>query len=76
MPRLSDNHRDLVQLRADVRALNQQHRNVVMAIDFARDSGASWSQIGRALGISKQAAQQRYGTSRPAESSDSGAGTA
>ena len=33
-------------------------------IDFvaaARQNGASWSQIGRAIGVSKQAAQQRYG---------------
>jgi hypothetical protein len=26
-----------------------------------RDAGASWSEIGTALGISKQAAQQKYG---------------
>lgn len=31
----------------------------------ARDTGSSWSQIGEALGISKQAAIQRYG--RPAK---------
>lgn len=27
----------------------------------ARDAGESWASIGRALGITKQAAQQRYG---------------
>jgi hypothetical protein len=27
----------------------------------AREAGAPWSQIGLALGVSKQAAQQRYG---------------
>jgi hypothetical protein len=31
-------------------------------VDRARRSGASWSQIGDALGVSKQAAQQRHGT--------------
>lgn len=29
-------------------------------VDAARDSGASWSQIGTNLGVSKQAAQQRF----------------
>ena len=28
----------------------------------ARKNGASWTQIGRAIGVSKQAAQQRYGS--------------
>lgn len=31
------------------------------AVRDLRGSGASWSQVGEALGISKQAAQQRYG---------------
>lgn len=30
-------------------------------VDERRAQGASWSEIGRALGISKQAAQQRFG---------------
>src|SRR5215212_5780373 len=29
-------------------------------VDQARRSGASWTDIGRALGVSKQAAQQRF----------------
>ena len=32
-------------------------------IDAARRSGASWAEIGEVLGISRQAAQQRFGTS-------------
>ena len=36
-------------------------RLVVDAIQKARDIGISWGQIGRALGVSRQAAQQRYG---------------
>lgn len=28
----------------------------------ARKNGASWAQVGRAIGVSKQAAQQRYGS--------------
>jgi hypothetical protein len=31
-------------------------------VEHARDAGCSWSQIGNALGVSKQAAQQRHTT--------------
>jgi len=31
------------------------------AVDRARRDGHTWSQIGTALGVSKQAAQQRFG---------------
>src|ERR1700683_3757513 len=31
-------------------------------VDQARRSGASWSQIGASMGVSKQAAQQRFVT--------------
>ena len=35
-------------------------------VGFARDQGASWAQIGEALGVSTQAAHQRYGPKPPA----------
>ena len=35
-------------------------------VGFARDQGASWAQIGEALGVSTQAAHQRYGPKQPA----------
>ena len=37
-----------------------QHR-VEALVHEARETGHSWEQIGRALGVTKQAAQQRYG---------------
>jgi hypothetical protein len=33
-----------------------------LAASSARESGRSWSQIGSVLEVSKQAAQQRFGT--------------
>lgn len=39
-------------------------------VDQARRSGASWSEIGRSMGVSKQAAQQRFvarGASQPTD---------
>src|SRR6476619_6023568 len=35
-------------------------------VDQARRSGASWTDIGRSMGVSKQAAQQRF-VPRPAD---------
>jgi Clp amino terminal domain, pathogenicity island component len=36
-------------------------------VDEARRDGASWSQIGRSMGMTKQAAQQRFVPRRPTE---------
>lgn len=35
---------------------------VIEAVEEARKAGYSWAQIGGALGVSKQAAQQKYGS--------------
>jgi hypothetical protein len=40
---------------------NLDHFVFPLVLD-ARGHGVSWSDIGMALGVSKQAAQQRYGT--------------
>ena len=42
-----------------------QHADTVLADAAlsARAAGASWTQIGRAVGITRQAAQQRWGSS-------------
>ena len=43
-------------------------------VDQARRSGASWTEIGRSMGVTKQAAQKRFvAKARPAEA-DAGAG--
>jgi Clp amino terminal domain, pathogenicity island component len=39
-------------------------------VDQARRSGASWTEIGRSMGVSKQAAQKRFVPRSSAESSD------
>jgi hypothetical protein len=35
-------------------------------VTYARECGASWSQIGNALGMTKQGAAKTYGRPRPA----------
>ena len=47
---------ELVQLETELQATIQR------TVDRLRDEhGFSWSEIGRVLGVSRQAAQQRYG---------------
>ncbi len=46
-------------LAAQVRARAEQV--VVLKVQECRSSGATWQQVGDALGVSMQAAQQRYG---------------
>jgi hypothetical protein len=41
-------------------ALSCAEEHVGRSVRRARAGGASWSQVGEALGISRQAAQQRY----------------
>lgn len=33
---------------------------ILLAVEDAHDAGATWEAIGEALGVSRQAAQQRY----------------
>ena len=39
-------------------------------VDQARRSGASWTEIGRSMGVTKQAAQKRFVPKDPGEPSD------
>lgn len=50
----------LRELSAVVSATLQLEAAAVLYVAAARDRGASWAQIGAALGVSRQAARQRY----------------
>lgn len=54
---------DLAELVAMRAAVDEAIDNAARAVHA---NGASWAQIGAALGVSKQAAQQRWGGSRRA----------
>jgi hypothetical protein len=41
--------------------LRDGHRNVEHLVRTARAAGLTWPQVGGALGVTTQAAQQRYG---------------
>lgn len=50
-----------VRLRAAERLRRELNAFAAELVADARRDGASWTAIGRALGITKQAAQQRFG---------------
>lgn len=41
--------------------LQALERDIAVCVSAARAAGVPWSQIGDALGVSKQAVQKRYG---------------
>ncbi|MET3352092.1 UNVERIFIED_ORG: hypothetical protein ABID57_003807 [Arthrobacter sp. UYEF1] len=43
-------------------ALKASEAEMAAAVAAARAAGSSWASIGRVLGITKQAAQQRFGS--------------
>jgi hypothetical protein len=51
---------ELHHLIAAARALTQAEHDVAAAVRHARHARASWAQIGDALNITRQAAQQRW----------------
>lgn len=56
---------ELAELMAAATELSGAEERVVRALRNARRAGASWAQVGDALGISRQAAQQRFGGEGP-----------
>jgi Clp amino terminal domain, pathogenicity island component len=59
-------------IRVSSRIEDQADALIGYFVDQARRSGASWSQIGESMGVSKQAAQQRF-VARAGELAPSGA---
>jgi len=49
---------ELGELTDQLRDLEQQ---IAQNLQLARTAGVSWTQVGRAVGLSKQGAQQRWG---------------
>ena len=52
---------ELVELLAAATELARAEEGVGRAVRAARGAGASWAEVGDALGTSRQAAQQRFG---------------
>jgi hypothetical protein len=59
----------LYELMTAARTLAQAGHAVAEAVRQARRAGASWTQVGDALGVSRQAAQQRW-SAQSASSAD------
>jgi phage-related protein len=52
---------ELAELIAAASELSRAEDRLARALASARGAGASWAQVGDALDISRQAAQQRFG---------------
>lgn len=52
---------ELARLIDAAHTVAHAERELVVAARAARDAGASWTQIADALGLTRQAAQQRWG---------------
>lgn len=57
----ADDTRDLAAVAAASDALGAADTALRTAVDTARSNGRSWASIGTALGVSRQAAFQRFG---------------
>ena len=63
---LQDDPQAYLRLVAATRtAAEETSRLLREAVDGARHAGHSWESVGRLLGVSRQAAQQRFGTPTP-----------
>lgn len=57
----TENTKEIPELGRTFAALQASQNEVTRAVLTARAEGSSWASIGKVLGISKQAAQQKYG---------------
>lgn len=56
---------DLRQIAADSEAVRADEARLREAVEVARAHGRSWNQIAVALGVSRQAARQRFTSKTP-----------
>ena len=56
----SENTEDLTHIAATSAAVRADEDRLRQAVDVARARGRSWNQIATALGVSRQAARQRF----------------
>lgn len=61
-----DHTDDLRQIASASDAVRADEARLRTAIEVARAHGRSWNQIAVALGVSRQAARQRFGNKTPA----------
>jgi hypothetical protein len=61
-----DHTDDLRQIASVSEAVRADEARLREAIEVARAHGRSWNQIAVALGVSRQAARQRFGDTTPA----------
>lgn len=54
-------HDSLEAIRWPLKAIKQEEARLHSYVSAAREDGASWTEIGKVIGISRQAAQQRFG---------------
>ncbi len=57
----AEDPRDLRRIGLALRSLADDQREVDEAVAAAREKGRRWGEIGLVLGISRQAARERYG---------------
>jgi DNA-directed RNA polymerase specialized sigma24 family protein len=57
---------DLRQIASASEAVSADEARLREAVEVARGHGRSWNQIAVALGVSRQAARQRFGDKSPA----------
>lgn len=50
----------LEEVRLAARAIEEAHRHLLEAVTRARQAGLSYAEIGNALGVSRQAAWERF----------------
>ena len=45
----------------ETETIERAHAGIILDVQTARENGATWQQIGDALGVTRSAAQQYYG---------------